>query len=80
METYNSGHCSPLGQKNSGSCINRKLLEKIANILNKILIVIQLIVRVKLVYYIKVFVKILNVFLVVIQNIVGCQFMILLIN
>ena len=35
METYNPGHCSPLGQKNSGSCINRKLLEKIANILNK---------------------------------------------
>ena len=35
METYNSGHCSPLGQKNSGSCINRKLLEKVANILNK---------------------------------------------
>ena len=28
MEVYKEQHCAPLGQKNQGSCLNRKLLEK----------------------------------------------------
>ena len=34
MNNYKQEHCSPLGSKNQGSCLNRKLLEKIARILN----------------------------------------------
>ena len=31
MNIYNKTHCSPIGSKNVGSCLNRKLLEMLDN-------------------------------------------------